>query len=45
MATEHQFIYWHRKGGIYELDQESVANALKSSETFTCPALLSQGTR
>lgn len=32
MATEHQFIYWHKGRGLYELDQESVANAPEGFE-------------
>nr|DAW59653.1 MAG TPA: hypothetical protein [Caudoviricetes sp.] len=43
MATEHQFIYWHRKGGVYELDQESVANAPKEFEDLYLPSVIIAG--
>ena len=43
MATEHQFIYWHRKGGVYELDQESVANAPKEFGDRYLPRVIIAG--
>ena len=43
MATEHQFIYWHRKGGVYELDQESVANAPEEFKDLYLPRIIIAG--
>nr|DAG03728.1 MAG TPA: hypothetical protein [Siphoviridae sp. ct6bU4] len=43
MATEHQFIYWHKGRGLYELDRESVANAPKEFEDLYLPKVIIAG--
>lgn len=43
MATEHQFIYGHKGRGLYELDQESVANAPEEFEDLYLPRVIIAG--
>lgn len=43
MSTEHQFIYWHKGRGLYELDPESVANAPEDFKDLYLPSVIIAG--
>lgn len=43
MATEHQFTYWHKGRGLYELDQEGVENAPEEFKDLYLPRIIIAG--
>lgn len=43
MATKHQFTYWHKGRGLYELGRESVENAPKEFKDLYLPRIIIAG--
>lgn len=43
MSAEHQYTYWHRGRGLYELDQDSVDNAPEEFKDLYLPNIIIAG--
>ena len=43
MSAEHQYTYWHRGRGLYELDQDSVHNAPEEFKDLYLPSTIISG--
>lgn len=45
MSAEHQYTYWHRGRGLYELDQDSVDNAPEEFKDLYLPSTIIAGSQ
>lgn len=43
MSVEHQYTYWHRGRGLYELDQDSVDNTPEEFKDLYLPSIIIAG--